>query len=194
MYSLCWIIFSGILLSGCHNMTHVHKKQDLTKGELAEHLRPYVNNPNYLFGKAELPGKVTYLALNKLGVTVIEQGNGIKFILPTDIFFYPNTDEITPKGFPAIDLLVKVFAATDNAPILITGHTDDIGNKYHKNTMAKKLAESIKSHLWMQEIEQKRIITYSAADREPISDNSLRGKALNRRVSIQLRVAHHDTK
>ncbi|NQY42845.1 MAG: OmpA family protein [Legionellales bacterium] len=182
MIYLLGIIFSALLLGGCE----LHHPQTLSKHDVREHLRPYVNTPNYLSGNPQLPGNVTYRSLNRAGVFVKEHGDEIKLILPTDLFFTENSYELKPDKLGTLNLIAVMINAVDE-PAIIIGNTDPIGSKKHKYLTSKKLATSIKNYLWKNGVEQNRIITRGAADSRPVSANTVKGKSLNRRIEIQIR-------
>ncbi len=182
MIHILGLLITMVIMSGCE----LHHPQTLSKNDLRKHLGTYVNTPNYLFGNAQLPGNVTYRSLNRAGVSVKEQGDEIKLVLPVDLFFENNSYEIESSKFATLNLIATIIKAIEE-PVVIIGNTDNIGNKQDKMMMSKKLAESIKNHLWKNGVEQNRIITIAAADSRPISSQSVKGKVLNRRVEIQMR-------
>ena len=182
MLYLLSLLFSALMLGGCN----LHHPQTLSKNDVREHLRPYVNTPNYLSGNAQLPGNVTYRSLNRAGIFVKEHGDEIKLIIPTDLFFTDDSYELNPAKLGSLNLIAVMIKAVDE-PAIIIGNTDSIGSKKYKFLTSKKLAESIKNHLWKNGVEQNRIITRGAADTRPISTNTVKGKSINRRVEIQIR-------
>ena len=180
MQLLKWIFLNIIvLLSGCE----LHHPQTLSKQDTREHLRTYVNTPRTLMGSPTLPGNITYKSLNSKGVTAIEQGNEIKFIIPVDLFFEQNSYEVKSSHISTVNIIGKVLKST-KGPIVIIGNTDNIGSRSYKSMQSKKLAEAIKNKLWLYGIEQRRMLTKGASDRRPISSASVKGKTLNRRVEI----------
>ena len=187
MINIKWLLIIMTMISGCHKTTHIHHKQKLSKSELLEHTRSYVNEPNFLFRDAKLPGGIKYKTFNDEGITVVNEQNEYLFILPTDLFFKTDSDQLAQEKFHVLEHLVDVCNAFGNSPIIITGHTDNIGSREQKSIKSKKLAKRIKSYLWKSNIPQQRIITSGLADTRPISDQTSKGNYLNRRVTVHLR-------
>ena len=177
---------STLLLSGCGGILNLHSKQELAPQQVTHHIRPYVNNPHYRFQNAILPGKVTYESLNCNGITVIEHGDELHLVMPTDYFFDPDSNTIKNDKSHVFNLIFKMLKNI-NSPIIITGHSDGIGHEKDQIIKTKKMAEELKSYFWMLGIPQKQIMTIGAGSKYPISDHNVRGNALNRRIVISVR-------
>ncbi len=86
-----------------------------------------------------------------------------------------------------IDTLVTRLHTWQDYKIILEGHTDNIGTEAYNQKLSLARVNEIKSILVEHEIETDRIITLASGANKPIADNnSLEGRAKNRRVEILL--------
>jgi OOP family OmpA-OmpF porin len=71
--------------------------------------------------------------------------------------------------------------------VLITGHTDDVGDHQTNLDLSEARANSVKSYLVSKGIEASRIDTHGAGPDSPIADNKTdKGRQQNRRIEFKL--------
>lgn len=69
--------------------------------------------------------------------------------------------------------------------VLITGHTDDVGEEASNYALGMKRAQTVQKYLISQGISKDRIQTVSKGELEPIAENTTtEGKEQNRRITI----------
>jgi hypothetical protein len=125
-------------------------------------------------------------------VGVIVLGDRLRFILSTDKFFVGDTlDSCTPEicecELAALADIATVIKCLPCVPILITGHTDNVGTKQDRLRRSRAITQTIAGALWAQGIEWERMRFIGRADCDQIaSDSSVFGSTDNRRVEIRL--------
>ena len=106
----------------------------------------------------------------------------------TRIHFQPNSAELTPSSYPALDRIVEFLQANPQVRIRIHGHTD-IGDKdpqYNKR-LSEARANAVKNYLVQKGIAPQRIQTIGHGNTKPIADNATpEGRARNRRVEFEI--------
>jgi outer membrane protein OmpA-like peptidoglycan-associated protein len=83
--------------------------------------------------------------------------------------------------------LVEYLVRNPNSSLLITGHTDNVGNDVYNLALSQKRAEIVKKYLVEKmNIAPERLQVKAAGDAQPVDDNETEeGRKHNRRVSIQ---------
>ena len=109
----------------------------------------------------------------------------IKVIFPNNILFSTNSFEVL-EGFN--DKLVR-FAGLLNkfekTKLLITGHTDNVGDSSLNLSLSLNRADAIKKNLITNKVNEIRLFTWGLGDKNPIEPNdSETNRALNRRVEF----------
>jgi outer membrane protein OmpA-like peptidoglycan-associated protein len=106
----------------------------------------------------------------------------------TRIHFQPNSAEIHPNSYPALDRIVDFLKANPQVRIRIHGHTD-IGDKnpQYNIRLSEGRANAVKEYLVQKGIDPQRIQTVGHGNTKPIADNTtIEGRALNRRVEFEV--------
>ena len=104
-----------------------------------------------------------------------------------DILFEPSITELKNKSYNSLDSLLLFLSKNDDAGIEIHGYTDASGIKEKNDTLSYLRAESVKSHLIKNGIQEDKIKTAGMGSQNPIADNRFRwGRDLNRRIEIVL--------
>jgi len=94
---------------------------------------------------------------------------------------------IRPASRPTLDEAAGVLKEYPALRIMISGHTDNIGDRQKNVDLSKARAESVKSYLVGQGIDAARIETRGAGPDEPIADNKNdAGRQKNRRIEFKL--------
>jgi len=103
-----------------------------------------------------------------------------------NIQFESGESKILPKSYKIITGIYELIR-TDNSQLQIDGHTDNDGSAQLNQKLSSQRAESVKEYLVQLGIDPSRILTKGYGNSSPIADNqSNSGKALNRRVEIQI--------
>ena len=101
------------------------------------------------------------------------------------ILFDTDSDHIKDESKPALDSLL---AAAHNQPawnFSIEGHTDNVGNDTHNQTLSEKRAAAVKAYLIKAGVDEKRLATTGFGASKPVASNDTSlGRSENRRVEI----------
>ena len=91
------------------------------------------------------------------------------------------------KIYIGVDSLVVFMQKNPNTSLFISGHTDNTGTLKINQKLSLQRAMVVSNYLIKKGIDKKRISQKGFADTRPIADNkTLKGRALNRRVDIEL--------
>jgi len=109
---------------------------------------------------------------------------------PLIIYFNTNksSDKISDTEKQKVADLAHYMQNAKDATVLITGHSDNVGNREANVILAQKRAEFTKNYLVKNKIDAARIETQSKGPDEPAGDNATAaGKATNRRTVITIK-------
>ena len=103
------------------------------------------------------------------------------------ITFAYNSDEVTPKSRPVLDEAAKVFKQYSVTKILITGHTDDQGERQYNLDLSARRALAVKAYLVAAGVLPDSLDTRGAGPDEPRADNKTpEGQQKNRRIEFKI--------
>lgn len=123
--------------------------------------------------------------LHDNGVQVVVLGDTIRIIVPVDYFFYQDSADFIRRKAPVMWQIAGILNACGNAPVKITGHTDDIGTKAHKLRRSYNYAFVIASYMWESGVPWSRMTVRGYADHEDVATfRTVSGSHFNRRVEI----------
>lgn len=121
------------------------------------------------------------------GVEVIREGDNLRLVMPSNITFATDQSYITSGFYGTLDAIAKVMNKYEKTYLSIEGHTDSTGKADYNQTLSEQRALSVKNYLLNQQILAARIATLGLGESRPIASNqSASGRALNRRVEIQI--------
>lgn len=114
----------------------------------------------------------------------VEVGN--TFVL-NNISFTTASYELTEVSFKELDKLVELMNKNPTIAILISGHTDNIGDKKDNLNLSKHRAESVLKYLVSKGINKTRTESEGYGDTKPIANNDTdEGRKTNRRVEVTI--------
>ena len=121
------------------------------------------------------------------GVEVIREGDNLRLVMPSNITFATDQSYISSGFHGTLDAIAKVMNKYEKTYLSIEGHTDSTGKAEYNQTLSEQRALSVKNYLLNQQILAARIATLGLGESRPIASNqSASGRALNRRVEIQI--------
>jgi len=90
---------------------------------------------------------------------------------------------------PILDKLGQFLLGQPDAYVVLSGFCDSMGNEAYNIKLSKKRAESVRNYLSKQfKISEDRMLTYWYGYANPVASNdTVEGRALNRRVTIAIR-------
>ncbi len=154
---------------------------------------PRVNFPGFYrpdFNCIERLRKLTTLRQRGIGIIVL--GDRLRFILPTDTIFRSDsidscTPDISDCHVSTLAGIGEIIKCIPCVPVVVTGHTDEVGTKQDRFRRSRIMAQVVASHLWAQGVNWDRLRVFGRADCDPIASNmSVFGSTDNRRVEIRL--------
>lgn len=121
------------------------------------------------------------------GAKVERVGEGIKITFDSGILFDVNKAKLQPVAEDNLSKLASILNKYPDTEILIEGHTDSDGSEEYNMDLSMKRANSVSSHLAIENVAASRFHVVGYGELQPIADNSTpQGKALNRRVEIAI--------
>ena len=94
---------------------------------------------------------------------------------------------IRPASNKLLDEAVKVLTEYKDLHVLITGHTDDVGDHQTNVDLSEARANSVKTYMVSKGIDTSRIDTHGSGPDSPIADNKTdKGRQQNRRIEFKL--------
>ncbi|MFK7862301.1 MAG: OmpA family protein [Granulosicoccus sp.] len=103
------------------------------------------------------------------------------------IYFDIDSSTLTPESSEKLDVFAEQVM-DDNLQLQVDGHTDWIAPEAYNMSLSVRRAEAVANYLESKGIPRERITTMGYGETRPISNNNtVEGRALNRRTEIQLR-------
>lgn len=125
--------------------------------------------------------------LQGTGVSVTRQGDNIILNMPGNITFPTNSSQLQPQFLPTLDSVTKVVQEFDQTMIDVVGHTDSTGAADYNLRLSNERALSVGTYLQAKGVDGRRIVSRGVGMNLPIASNeTVQGRALNRRVEIAL--------
>ena len=115
--------------------------------------------------------------------------------LQAEVLFGFDKDVLKAEGKKILDAEVveKMKAHPEVELVLITGHTDRIGDDKYNQKLSEKRAEQVKKYIASQGVDASRLHAVGKGEKEPVADcKGVRGKKLieclqpNRRVVVEI--------
>lgn len=125
--------------------------------------------------------------LRGTGVQVIRNGDNIQLIMPSNITFATDADQVMPGFYPTLNAVAAVLRKYNRTLVDVNGHTDSTGDDRYNFQLSERRALSVASYLTAQGNDQRRFSVLGFGETQPIASNATEaGRAQNRRVEIQL--------
>ncbi|WP_027858844.1 OmpA family protein [Marinobacterium jannaschii] len=126
--------------------------------------------------------------LEGTGVGVQREGDAIRLIMPGNITFAVNSDQVSTSFYPVLDSVGKVLAKFDKTLINVDGFTDSSGSFEHNQNLSEYRAARVADYLGQVGVNSNRINARGYGERYPVADNATAaGRSQNRRVEINIR-------
>lgn len=125
--------------------------------------------------------------LRSTGVSVKRDGDNINLIMPGNITFPTNGNDIKADFYNVLDSVALVLEEFDKTIVVVAGYTDSKGTDSYNQSLSEKRAHSVASYLQSRKINLARFEVVGFGEKSPIADNATEaGRATNRRVEISL--------
>lgn len=121
------------------------------------------------------------------GVQVVESDDNIRLIMPGNITFKTDSDDISSSFYPVLNSVARVLNKYSNSTILVSGHTDNTGSAEYNLKLSQERAQSVAAYLQGQGVSNTRFEVIGMGYSNPIASNTTaQGRAQNRRVEIKI--------
>ncbi len=121
------------------------------------------------------------------GVQVQRDGDKLRLIMPGNITFETAKSDIRGDFYSVLDSVVLVLKEFKDNSILVSGHTDSVGNDASNQALSERRAFSVKNYLASSGVPSGRVQAVGYGERYPVASNdSEQGRAQNRRVELEL--------
>jgi outer membrane protein OmpA-like peptidoglycan-associated protein len=118
-------------------------------------------------------------------VTLTQTAEGTLFTTDNRILFDTNSFVVKPDGITFLQRIAKDFNEKTKAPILVKGHTDNVGNAAANLQLSERRAQATKEGLVKAGVDAKRITARGYGLASPIAENTTPdGRQANRRTDI----------
>lgn len=122
------------------------------------------------------------------GVQVLQVGDEIKLILPSDRFFHPNSPNLNPNYYRVLDDIAKFLRKFKKVNIQVAVYTDNLGSWRRNLALSRLQARNMMNYLWLCGVDARLMYAVGYGDAYPIASNSTpKGRYMNRRIEISLR-------
>ncbi len=134
----------------------------------------YLNSPGHWLKK-----------LKNDGVLVIQTGQKVKIVIPSDKIFVTQTDSIQPLSYPILSDVTGFIQNYGRVKLTINGYTDNVGSPSEDYKMTLGQAKSVMAYLWSHGIPSQNMKAEGHGQTNPIAANySVIGSSYNRRIEI----------
>lgn len=108
-------------------------------------------------------------------------------IVLKNIFFASNQTTLDPNSQTELNLVIRLMQDNPTLRIMISGHTDNTGNKSDNLKLSLGRAQAVTTYLTSQGIAASRLVAKGFGDSKPVAPNdSEQGKSLNRRTELNV--------
>ena len=95
--------------------------------------------------------------------------------------------ELRPSAHAALDRIINFARNCPDGTIVVTGHSDSIGDEAFNIHISLRRAQAVADYLQQGGVQADRIAVEGRGSSRPIADNDTRvGRAKNRRIELQL--------
>jgi len=125
--------------------------------------------------------------LQGTGVSVTRNGDYIVLNMPSNVTFPTDRSDVNSAFYPTLNAVALVLNRFNQTIIDVTGHTDSTGGTTYNYDLSQRRALSVANYLNAQGVDGRRFSVQGFGPDRPIATNATpEGRALNRRVEIQL--------
>ena len=104
------------------------------------------------------------------------------------VLFAFDSAEVHEIGRQLLDEVVEISKLCPDVNLLVTGHTDAVGDKDYNIDLSNRRADAVVAYLARRGIDDGRLASSGLGFSQPIADNSTEeGRAANRRIEIRAR-------
>lgn len=126
--------------------------------------------------------------LEKSGVQVIQVGDDLGFIIPSDRLFVKNTPVIASAYYCVLDQIAWFICGIEKINVKVAGYTDDTHCTARNLALSRDQAQAVANYLWLKGSNARVLYAVGCGESTPIASNeTVAGRSMNRRIQISLR-------
>lgn len=134
----------------------------------------FFNSPSYWLHK-----------LQSDGVTVIQTGQKVKVVIPSDKIFIVATDSILPQSYSTLSDVTQFIQNYGRVYITVNSYTDNVGSPATDLKLSLGQAKSVMAFFWSHGIPSSNLKAVGHGQANPIGANYTSvGSAYNRRIEV----------
>jgi outer membrane protein OmpA-like peptidoglycan-associated protein len=93
---------------------------------------------------------------------------------------------IRPESFPRLDIVADFMSRKKSARVVISGHTDNVGNAKANKALSEKRAQACRAYVISRGIDPGRLDAVGYGDERPVAPNNTdEGRQKNRRIEAR---------
>jgi len=144
----------------------------------------FIQKRKYLFKSIHLENITNTNKELDIALEPIKQGTQLTV---ENIFFEISKFDLKPDSFVALDKLSDLLKANPSLELLISGHTDNIGNEKENQILSEKRANSVMNYLVSKHVSKERLQIMGLGSSKPLAPNTNeQNRQLNRRIEIKI--------
>lgn len=125
--------------------------------------------------------------LQGTGVGVSRDGDNLTLIMPGNVTFQTDSEDLQSQFFGVLDSVGKVLNEYESTVVRVEGHTDSTGTRAHNQALSERRASTVATYLHNRGVKQERFIAVGYGQDRPVDSNdTVAGRQANRRVEITL--------
>ncbi len=102
--------------------------------------------------------------------------------------FATDSAAIDPASAVVLDVAAEQLRARPNVKVVVEGHTDSTGSDAYNQALSQRRADSVAKYLASKGVSASRLTARGMGESNPVASNDTReGRALNRRVALEVR-------
>lgn len=138
--------------------------------------------------ESKTPKETIFTRLEKDHIQVIRIGEDYMLVLPSDVYFFPNSTHMNESMYPAYKDITEFMNHYDIETVKVAGYTDNTGNKIRSLALSRQQADYVAKELWRDNLGSTMVYSTGYGCANPIATNDTKsGQAANRRIQITFR-------
>jgi len=121
------------------------------------------------------------------GAVVVQDGNELRVQMANNILFDIDSSLLKASARDNLNQMADVLKKYDDTNLMVVGHTDNTGSAQYNQALSERRAWSVQSYLADEGVGANRLRSHGEGEAHPVATNSsIDGRALNRRVEVQI--------
>jgi putative exosortase-associated protein (TIGR04073 family) len=151
----------------------------------------FESEPGRIYGFGDTYLSEEAMQIDRISGASVERRSGALIVrFPESANFAVGSAQPTTAATARFKQLARVLRANPDARIFVAGHTDSTGDTAFNRGLSLKRAVAVRNILVAEGVSPNRIDFAAYGDASPVASNDTReGRAINRRVEIELRAS-----